>query len=45
MPGSGHAQGASWSVLMHMSYHKEHEYIWLRGGDLNRFRESKPFMK
>ena len=25
------------SVSMALSYHKEHEYIWLRCGDLNGF--------
>ena len=25
------------SMSMNTSYHKEHEYIWLRGGDLKGF--------
>ena len=25
------------SVLLKASNHKEHEYIWFRGGDLNGF--------
>ena len=25
------------SVSLNLSYHKEHEYIWYRGGDLNGF--------
>ena len=28
MPGQ--AQRSSWSVLLNVSYHKEHDYIWLR---------------
>ena len=24
-------------VSLDLSYHKKHEYIWLRGGDLNAF--------
>ena len=29
--------GDPWSVTMNDSYHKEHEYIWFRSGDLKRF--------
>ena len=29
--------GPSQSVLLNASYHKKHEYIWIRGGDLNGF--------
>ena len=36
--------GGSPSVFLHMSYHKKGEYIiWLRDGDLNCFRDIKPF--
>ena len=33
------------SVLMSEFYHKEYHYIWFRGGDLNGFRDIKPFIK
>ena len=39
-----HPLGTSRSVLMNVYYHKEYHYIWLRGGDLNGFRDIKPFM-
>ena len=26
-------------------YHKEQEYIWFMGGDLNGFQDNKHFMK
>ena len=29
--------GTSQSVVLNASYHKKHEYIWFRGGDLNGF--------
>ena len=29
--------GESFSVSLDVSYHKEQEYIWFRGGDLNGF--------
>ena len=29
--------GETQSVSLDLSYHKEHEYIWFRGGDLNGF--------
>ena len=35
----------SWSVLLNVSYHKEYDYLWFRGGDLNGFRDIKTFMK
>ena len=38
-------RGFSWSVLLNVSYHKIHEYIWFRGRDLNGFRDIKTFMK
>ena len=34
----------SLSVLLNVFYHKKHEYIWFRGGDLNGSRDIKPFM-
>ena len=36
--------GTAWSMLLNASY-KDHDHIWLRGGDLNRFPDIKPFMK
>ena len=36
--------GTSWPVLLNVFY-KDHDYIWLRGGYLNRFTDIKPFMK
>ena len=38
-------QRTSWSVPLNVSYHKKNEYAWLRGGDLNGFRDIKSFMK
>ena len=26
-----------WSMSLNVSYHKEQEYIWFRGGDLSSF--------
>ena len=41
MKGMGHAprgvQRDPRSGSLNVSYHKEQEYIWLRGGDLNVF--------
>ena len=34
----------SWSVLLNVTYHKEHDSKCFRG-DLNGFRDIKPFMK
>ena len=33
----GTPRGTSKSVSLNVSYHDKHEYIWLRGGDLNSF--------
>ena len=33
----GHTPGGPKSVSLGLSYHKEHEYIWFGGGDLNGF--------
>ena len=33
----GTSQVTSRSVLLNASYHKEHEHIWFRGGDLDVF--------
>ena len=41
----GRPRGTSSLVLLNASYHKKHEYVWFRGGDLNCFRDIKPFMK
>ena len=30
-------QGDPQSVSLDVSYYKEHEYVWFRGGDLNVF--------
>ena len=32
------------SVSLDLSYHKEHQYIWFRGGDLNSFWDIRPVM-
>ena len=40
-----HPRGTSWSVLLKVSYHKEYNHIWFRGGDLNSFQYIKPLMK
>ena len=32
------------SVSLALSYHKEYQYIWLGGGDLNKFGDIRPFM-
>ena len=32
-------------VLLNVSSHKKHEYIWFIFGDLNGFRDIKLFMK
>ena len=29
--------GGAQSMSLNLSYHKEHEYVWFRGGDLNGF--------
>ena len=33
------------SVSLDGSYHKEQQYIWFRGGDLNNFWDIRPYMK
>ena len=42
MKGVGHVWG---DILVGVTEHKEHDYMWLLGGDLNRFRDIKPLMK
>ena len=42
---SGTHQWTPWSMLLNVSSHMKHEFIWLMGGDLNCFRDIKPFMK
>ena len=37
--------GISWKVLLSTSYHRELQYIWVKGGDLNGFQDIHPFMK
>ena len=32
-------------MSLHVSYHKEQEYIWFRGGDLNSFLDIRPCIK
>ena len=45
----GHGPGPTpWTprlVSLNVSYHKEQEYILVRGGDLNGFSDLWPFMK
>ena len=45
----GHALGGvqrdPTSGSLNVSLHKEQEYIWFRGEDLNGFRDIRPFMK
>ena len=43
--GWGIPLGNPGSMSLNASYHKEQVYIWLRGGDLNSFRDMRPFMK
>ena len=46
MGHSWHTSGeTSWSVLLIGSCHKNHEYIWFRGGYLNGYQDIKQFMK
>ena len=43
MKGVGHAPeeppGVPRSMLLNALYHKEQEYIWFMGGDLNGFQD------
>ena len=32
-------------MSLHVSYQKEQEYIWFRGGDLNSFLDIRPCIK
>ena len=34
-----------WSMLLNAPHHKEQEYIWFMGGDLNGFQDIMQFMK
>ena len=49
MKGVGHAPGGPlwdpWSTSLNAPHHKEHEYIWFMGGDLNGFQDITHFMK
>ena len=49
MKGMGHAPGVHPGVPRSMSlnapYHKEQEYIWFMGGDLNGFQDITHFME
>ena len=49
MKGVGHAPGGPpgdpWSMSLNAPYHKEQEYIWFMGGDLNGFQDIKHFVK
>ena len=49
MKGVGHVPGGPPGVPRSMSlyvpYHKEQEYIWFMGGDLNGFQDFMHFMK
>ena len=35
--------GQAWSVLLNASYHKKHECIWIRDGDLKGFQRYQAF--
>ena len=43
MPGD--SLGVFLSVILNVYYHRKHEYILLRGGNLSVFRDIKPFMR
>ena len=47
MKGVGHAPGGpqARSISLNEPYHKEKEYIWFMGGDLNSFQNIMHFMK
>ena len=49
MKGVGHAPVEPlwdpWSMSFNAPHHKEQEYIWFMGGDLNGFRDIKHFVK
>ena len=49
MKGVGHDTGGPlcdpWSMSLNASHHKEQEYIWFIGGDLNGFQDIKHFEK
>ena len=40
-----HAPGDTRLVSFDASYYKVKQYIWFRGGDLNIFRNIRPFLK
>ena len=44
MKGVGHAPGDPLSTSLDASYHKEQEYIWFKGGDLNSFCDIRSSM-
>ena len=37
--------GTSSSVLLNVSHHKKHEYVWFRDDNLNSFKDVKPFIR
>ena len=37
--------GAQGSMSLNVAYHKEQQYIWFMGGDLNGFQNITHFMK
>ena len=49
MKGMGHAPwghpGVQRSMLLNAPYHKEQEYIWFMGEDLNSFQDFMHLMK
>ena len=49
MKGVGHAPGGPlwdpWSVSLNAPHHKEQEYIWFMGGDLNGFQDIMHFFE
>ena len=38
-------RGTRGSMSLNAAYHKEQQYIWFMGGDLNSFRDKTYFMK
>ena len=38
-------RGTQGSMSLNAAYHKEQQYIWFMGGDLNGFRDITHFMK
>ena len=49
MKGVGHAPRGPpwdpWSMSLNAPHHKEQEYTWFMGGELNSFHDIKHFVK